>query len=200
VLVDFTIPIYTAIGQLTSFTLGYKPQLVVSNVGIDPTTVGGLLKAISKGKASGTALIEGAVTDGYLPSTADTSNPWITLFKKVHDQYDASAPFDGNVEYGMATAYTLVQALVAAGKDLTRQGLINAINEHGSSWTGPGLVPFRYSTSDHGGYSGAEMGMVKGGNIVLSGGALTTTPEAGSPISPHSGTQPAPPANGIPTG
>ena len=36
VLVDFTVPIYTAIAQLTSFTLGYKPQLVVSNVGIDP--------------------------------------------------------------------------------------------------------------------------------------------------------------------
>ena len=36
-MVDFTVPIYTAIAQLTSFTLGYKPQLVVSNVGIDPT-------------------------------------------------------------------------------------------------------------------------------------------------------------------
>jgi hypothetical protein len=109
---------------LTSFTLGYKPQLVVSNVGIDPTTVGGLLKVISKGKAGGTALIEGAITDGYLPSTADTANPWIALFKKVHDQYDASAPFDGNVEYGMANAYTLVQALQAAGKDLTRQSIV----------------------------------------------------------------------------
>ena len=52
-------PIYTAIAELTSFTLGYKPQLVVSNVGIDPTTVAGLLKSVSKGKASGTALIEG---------------------------------------------------------------------------------------------------------------------------------------------
>jgi ABC-type branched-subunit amino acid transport system substrate-binding protein len=41
VLVDFTVPIYTAIGQLTSFTLGYKPQLVTTSVGIDPTTVGG---------------------------------------------------------------------------------------------------------------------------------------------------------------
>src|SRR5580693_6074476 len=40
VLVDFTVPIYTAIGQLTSFTLGWKPQLVISSVGIDPTTVG----------------------------------------------------------------------------------------------------------------------------------------------------------------
>jgi branched-chain amino acid transport system substrate-binding protein len=199
VLVDFTVPIYTAIAQLTSFTLGYKPQLVVSNVGIDPITVGGLLKSISKGKASGTALIEGAITDGYLPSNTDTANPWIQLFTKVHDQYDKNAPFDGNVEYGMANAYTLVQALKAAGPHLTRQGLIQAINQHGASWTGPGLVPFRYSTSIHGGYGGAEIGMVKGGKIVLSGKPLTTTPESGSPISPYSGTQPAPPASGIPS-
>src|SRR6185437_3385910 len=47
VLVDFTIPAFTALERLTSFKLGYKPQLVVSNVGIDPTTVGGLLKAFS---------------------------------------------------------------------------------------------------------------------------------------------------------
>jgi branched-chain amino acid transport system substrate-binding protein len=198
VLVDFTVPIYTAIGQLTSFTLGYKPQLVVDNVGIDPTTVGALLKTISKGKASGTALIEGAITDGYTPSPTDTSNPWIKLFTKVHAQYDASAPFDGNVVYGMANAYTLVQALQAAGKSLTRQGLVNAINTSGSKWTGPGLVPFRYSTSDHGGYGGAEMGQIRGGKLVLFGGPLTTDPTSSSPITPYSGTQPAPPANGIP--
>jgi ABC-type branched-subunit amino acid transport system substrate-binding protein len=198
VLVDFTVPIYTAIGQLTSFTLGYKPQLVVSNVGIDPTTVGGLLKTISKGKASGTALIEGAITDGYLPSPTDTSNPWIQLFMKVHAQYDPGVPFDGNVEYGMANAYTLLQGLQAAGKGLTRQGLVNAINANGSKWTGPGLVPFRYSTTNHGGYGGAEMGQIRGGKIVLFGGPLTTDPTSGSPISPYSGTQPAPPANGIP--
>ena len=57
---------------------------------------------------------------------------------KINAQYDPSAPFDGNVEYGMANAYTLVQALVAAGKDLTRQGLVNAVNNDGGSWTGPG--------------------------------------------------------------
>jgi ABC-type branched-subunit amino acid transport system substrate-binding protein len=199
VLVDFTVPIYTAIGQLTSFTLGYKPQLVVSNVGIDPTTVGGLLKSISKGKASGTALIEGAITDGYYPSTTDTSNPWIQLFKMVHDTYDASAPFDGNVEFGMASAYTLVQALKVAGKNLTRQGLVNAVENDGASWKGPGLVPFRYSKTQHGGYGGVEMGQVRGGKIVLFGSPLTTTPSASSPITRYSAAQPAPPANGIPT-
>jgi ABC-type branched-subunit amino acid transport system substrate-binding protein len=200
VLVDFTVPIYTAIGQLTAFTLHYTPQLVISSVGIDPTTVGGLLKTISKGKASGTALIEGAITDGYLPSNTDTSNPWIQLFMKVHSQYDSSAPvFDGNVEYGMASAYTLVQALKAAGKNLTRQDLINAVNNDGGSWKGPGLVPFRYTKTQHGGYGGAEMGKVQGGKIVLFGGPLTTDPTAGSPITTYSGTQPAPPTDGIPT-
>jgi ABC-type branched-subunit amino acid transport system substrate-binding protein len=200
VMVDFTVPIYTAIAQLTSFTLGYKPQLVVSNVGIDPTTVGGLLKSISKGKASGTALIEGAITDGYIPSSSDLSNPWIALLKKIHDQYDSSAPFDGNVEYGMANAYTLVQALQAAGKKLTRQGLVKAIEQDGAKWTGPGLVPFRYGTTEHGGYSGVEMGQIRNGKIVLFGGPLTTEPTAGSPITPYHGTQPAPPASGVPTG
>jgi ABC-type branched-subunit amino acid transport system substrate-binding protein len=200
VMVDFTVPIYTAIAQLTSFTLGYKPQLVVSNVGIDPTTVGGLLKAISKGKASGTALIEGAISDGYLPSSSDTSNPWIQLFMKVHAKYDASAPFDGNVEYGMAAAYTFVQALQAAGKNLTRQGLVDAINKVGGSWQGPGLVPFRYTTTQHGGYGGTEMGQIRGGKVVLFGGPMTTDPTPGGAITPYSGKQPAPPASGVPSG
>jgi ABC-type branched-subunit amino acid transport system substrate-binding protein len=198
VLVDFTVPAYTAIGQLTSFTLGYKPQLVISSVGIDPTTVGGLLKVISKGKASGTALIDGAITDGYLPSNTDTSNPWIQLFSKIHQQYDASAPFDGNVLYGMANAYTLVQALEKAGKNLTRQGLVNAVDSGGAKWTGPGIVPFRYSKTDHGGYGGAEIGQVRNGKIVLFGGPLTTDPTPTGAITPYSGTQAAPPASGIP--
>jgi ABC-type branched-subunit amino acid transport system substrate-binding protein len=199
VMVDFTVPIYTAIAQLTSFTLGFKPQLAVSNVGIDPTTVGALLKSVSKGKASGTGLIEGAITDGYLPSSSDLSNPWIALFKKVHDQYDASAPFDGNVEYGIANAYTLVQALKAAGKNLTRQDVVKAINTDGASWSGPGLVPFRYSTTEHGGYSGVEMGQVRNGKIVLFGGPQRTDPTASSAITPYTTPQAPPPSSGIPS-
>ena len=199
VMVDFTVPIYTAIAQLTSFTLGFKPQLVVSNVGIDPITVGGLLKSVSKGKVSGTALIEGAITDGYLPSNTDVSNPWIKLFEKIHAQYDAKAPFDGNVEYGMANAYTLVQALKAAGKNLTRADLVKAVSTQGGKWTGPGLVPFRYNGDQHGGFGGAEMGKIQNGKIVLFGGPLTTSPAAGTPITPYTTAQPPPPTSGVPS-
>jgi ABC-type branched-subunit amino acid transport system substrate-binding protein len=199
ILVQFTVPIFTAVAELTSFTLGWHPQLVVSNVGIDPTTVAGLLKSVSKGKASGTGLIEGAITDSYLPSNTDTSNPWIQLFQKVKTQYDPKPPFDANVEFGMASAYTLVQALEAAGKNLTRQDLVNAVDKSGGSWRGPGLVPYRYTSSDHGGFSGVQVAKVTGGKVVLSGQPLTTTPASGSPITPYTGSQPAPPSNGIPS-
>jgi ABC-type branched-subunit amino acid transport system substrate-binding protein len=193
--VNFTIPAYTALSQLAAFTLGYKPQLMVSNVGDDPLTVGGLLKAFSKGKAS-TALIEGAISDYYLPSPSDTSNSWIKLFKKIHDRYDASAPFDQNVTYGMAVAYTLVQALKAAGQDLTRQAVVNAV-EH-SHFTGPGLVPFRFSPTQHGGYAGGAIGVIKNGKLVITGAPETTDPTASSPITPYTGGQPTAPANGLP--
>jgi branched-chain amino acid transport system substrate-binding protein len=117
---------------------------------------------------------------------------------KIHAQYDASAPFDGNVEYGMANAYTLVQALEAAGKNLTRQGVVNAIEKSGATWKGPGLVPFRYSTSEHGGYGGTEMAKVQGGKIVAFGGPLLTDPTPSGPITPYTAAQPAPPASGVP--
>jgi ABC-type branched-subunit amino acid transport system substrate-binding protein len=193
VLVDFSIPAFTALERLTSFKLGYKPQLMVSNVGIDPTTVGGLLKEFSKGKAD-TALIEGALTDAYLPAPTDMSNSWIKLFRKVHDQYDKKAPFDGNVEYGMASAYTFAQALKNAGKDPTRQSLVDAVEKGG--FTGPGLVPFRYSKDEHGGYGGAQMAQIKNGKIVTSGQPFTTDPGGGA-IQPYTKGQAQPGNNGV---
>jgi ABC-type branched-subunit amino acid transport system substrate-binding protein len=194
VLVDFTIPAYTALGQLVSFKVGYKPQLFISNVGADPTTVGGLLKSFSKGKAN-TALIEGAYTDGYLPSVNDTSNPWIALFKKIHDQYDAKAPFDGNVEYGMAAAYTFAAALKAAGDSPTRQGIVDALNA-GKVAPGPGIVPFRYSADDHGGFAGVQMGRISGGKIKLFGQTMVTDPGSG-PISAYTKPQQTPSDTGV---
>ena len=193
VLVDFTIPAYTALGQLTSFKLGYKPQLVVSNVGIDPTTVGALLKEFSKGKA-GTALIEGAISDAYLPAPTDNSNGWIKLFRKVHDQYDKKAPFDGNVVYGMASAYTFAQALKNAGDNPSRQDLVNAVEKGG--FKGPGLVPYRYSKTEHGGFGGGQIAMIKNGEIVTQGQPMVTDPTSG-PIKSYSGGQAQPGDNNV---
>lgn len=199
VVVSFSIPAYTALLRLASLKLNINPKLVVSNVGSDPTTLTGLLEAFAKKGGvtlQGNPLIQGIITDAYLPPTGDTSNSWIALFKKVHDQYIANLPFDGNVEYGMAAAYTFAQALQGAGKNLTRAGLVSAVEKGGFS--GPGLVPFAYSATSHAGYTGAQIGTISGTSIVVQGQVFTTDDGTGA-VTSITGTQPTAPANGIPS-
>jgi branched-chain amino acid transport system substrate-binding protein len=196
IVVSFSVPAFTALLQLTSLQLQFQPQLVVSNVGSDPKTLAGLLTTFSKGKAPGAKLVQGIITDGYLSSPADPSNSWIQLFQKIHDQYDAKAPFDGNVEYGMAAAYTFVQALKAAGQNPTRDSIVKAIES--SHFSGPGLVPFAFSGSSHAGFTGAQIGIIKGTAIKLLGTPMTTDDGTGA-ITPYTTAQPQAPTSGIPT-
>ena len=200
VVVLFTIPAYTALFRLNSLKLGFSPQLVVSNVGADAITVSGLLEAYAKqggAAVKGSQLIDGLVADTYLPALSDTSNSWHTLFTQVKQKYAPTLPFDGNVQYGLAVAYTFVQALQAAGKNPTRQSLIDAVEKGGL--TGPGLVPFRYSKDSHAGYTGVQLGVIKSGALVLQGTPLVTDDGTGA-ITPYTTKQPEAPANGIPTG
>lgn len=58
-------------------------------------------------------------------------------------------------------------------------------------------MPFRYSKTEHGGYGGMEMGQVRNGKIVLFGGPLVTDGTSGTPITPYTNPQPAPPSSGV---
>jgi ABC-type branched-subunit amino acid transport system substrate-binding protein len=196
IVVSFTVPAFTALLQLTSLQLKFQPKLVVSNVGSDPKTLAGLLTSFSKGKAPGAQLVQGIITDGYLASPADPSNSWIQLFQKIHDSYIPKLPFDGNVEYGMAAAYTFVQALKAAGQNPTRDSIVKAIES--SHFSGPGLVPFAFSGSSHAGFTGAQIGVIKGTAIKLLGTPMTTDDGTGA-ITPYTTAQPQAPASGIPS-
>src|SRR3954470_12503881 len=140
-----TVPGFTALSIGTAAKIGFKPAFVVSNVGSDPTT-------LAKSLGAAAPLLEGVVAANYLPLANDDANPWIQLFKKVNTQYNGNAEFDNNIVYGMSVGYLFVQSLQAAGKDLTRQKLIDAVAKGG--FTGPGLLPLRYAKDDHSGYSG----------------------------------------------
>jgi ABC-type branched-subunit amino acid transport system substrate-binding protein len=199
VVVSFSIPAFTALLKLTSLKLGFSPTLVVSNVGSDPITLSGLLEAFAKqggATVNGNALTAGIITDGYAPSVGDASNSWIALFKKIHDQYDAKAPFDGNVLYGMAAGYTFVQAMLKAGKNPTRADLVSAIN--GGLPQGPAVAPYAYSATDHDGVTGAYIGIINNGILTQEGQVLTTDTSASGPITPYSGTESQAPASGVP--
>jgi ABC-type branched-subunit amino acid transport system substrate-binding protein len=199
VVVSFSVPAFTALLRLNSLKLNYAPTLAVSNVGSDPITLAGLLQAFAKqggANVNGTALTQGMITDGYAPSVGQTSNSWIALFKKIHDTYDAKAPFDGNVLYGEAVAYTFVQAMLKAGRNPSRAALVSAIE--GGLQQGPAVAPYAYSHSDHAGMTGAFVGVVKSGAIVPQTPVMTTDTSASGPVSNYTGSQPPAPASGLP--
>jgi len=199
VVVSFSIPAFTALLKLTSLKLGFNPALVVSDVGSDPITLGGLLEAFAKqggATVNGNQLTQGIISDGYLPTLGDTGNSWIALFKKVHDTYDAKAPFDGNVLYGEAVGYAFVQAMMKAGKNPTRQDLVKALNS--GLPQGPAVAPYAYSSTDHAGITGAYIGVIKNGALVQQGPVYTTDTSPTGAVTTYTGAEQAAPASGMP--
>ena len=199
VIVSFSVPLFTAIAEASAAGLNYHPQFVVSNVGSDPPTLSAILTGGALGKKLPAGLIAGTISDTYLPLLTDATNPWVTLFQSIKATYASSLPWDGNVEYGMAEAFTFVQALKAAGQNPTRASIVAAVQN--SHWTdGPGLTPYAYSSSDHNGFTGVQMVTVGlTGSLTTLGPVQTTDDTPTGAIAAFTGTASAPPASGIPS-
>ncbi|MFJ8911534.1 ABC transporter substrate-binding protein [Amycolatopsis sp. NPDC102389] len=195
----FTVPSYTALSQLASLKIGFKPKWFYSNVGSDPALVGSLLARFSEGKVTnGASLIDGVVTTEYLPGVDAPDNAWTKLWQNVWKAHGKGGDLTNYRIYGMAQAYTFVQALQAAGKDLTRERIVEVLQQSGKSFEGPGLAPFRYSGDNHLGISGMSVVELKGGvgkdlTPVLVTGLGDAVIEAND-----SAANDAPPPNGIP--
>ncbi|MER7889864.1 ABC transporter substrate-binding protein [Micromonospora sp. NPDC094482] len=185
-----TVPGFTALSIGTAARLGFKPQWMVSNVGADHPT-------LAKQLGEAAPLLEGMIGTNYLPMQNDTANPWIQLFTKVNKEHNGDAPFDGNTVYGMSVGYLFVQVLLAAGKDLTRESVTEAVSKGG--YQGPGLAPLRFSATDHSGYGGQQLSRVSGGTQSYFG-PVYETDEADGPVNEYTATPVQPPANGVPTG
>jgi ABC-type branched-subunit amino acid transport system substrate-binding protein len=217
VVVLATIPAATALAMLPAAVLSYFPQYVVDGVGADSPTVGPLLTSFAqKGGASASqvaaagGLLNGVITNAYFAPEADTSNAWVQWEKGILQKYApslyAKSGLDGNTQYGVALAYTFVQALEKAGKNPTRQSLMNAINSDGKSFVTPGFVPLSYSSSTHFGFEGDEIIKLESsappavtptgswiGGVAVSP-VYTTSPGAG-PIHKYTGPTSTPPKN-----
>src|SRR2546430_4627293 len=180
VVVSFSTPAFTALALLGAAKVGYHAIWVVSKVGSDVTTLTGLLRSFSKG-AAGVQLLGGMVTDAYLTLTGGSSNKWISLFKGIHDTYISTRPWDGNVLYGMAQAYTLVQAIKAAGRNPTRASFVKALETTKLSG-GPGLAPLGFSSSNHLGYLRGQAVTNAADRAETTAGPLPSCP---APTPPH---------------
>jgi branched-chain amino acid transport system substrate-binding protein len=193
----FNVPSYTALSQLTALRLGYKPKWFYSNVGSDVTLVGSLLNRFSEGAVADGGLLSGIYTTKYLPLVEDTEDPWIQLFTRVWEEHGDGEPMSNFRLYGMAQAYTYVSALQAAGEDLTRDGIVEALEEQGSEFEGPWLAPLDYSADSHRGISGVSVGQIEG-TAYTELVPVATTDGAEGEIEPYEEEPFAPTEDGIP--
>ena len=195
--VGFNTPAYTALTQLVSLQLGFKPQWMYSNVGSDPGLVGSLLANFSQGKVTDASLLDGAITTQYLAGVDTPDDPWVQLWQKVWDDSGQEGELTNFRIYGMAQAYTTVQALQAAGQNPTRDDLVAAIEQAGGDWEGPALAPFRYSEDRHAGIGGMRVVKISGTSTEqLTDILVTDTGDAD--IKKYDGKEATPPSSGIP--
>jgi ABC-type branched-subunit amino acid transport system substrate-binding protein len=137
--------------------IGYAPKWILGSVGadipsVDPRTA---------------AYINGATSMSFLPSVVDPKDEYVLQFKEIHDKYNSGAKFNSWALAGMNTAFVAVQAIQAAGKNLTRKSLMAAIDNSGSKFASAGLVPLNYSKTSNVGYNGYWFGTFNSsGNLV----------------------------------
>jgi len=126
---------------------GYKPQWIFGSVGADATT-------IQTATTVPVALLNGAISASFMPDAADTTDEYVKFFREVNTQYNKGVTFDNNVLAGMNGAMMVANAIKAAGPNLTRKGLMAAIESKGATFPSAGLVPLAYSSTSRVGYTG----------------------------------------------
>ena len=149
------------------------------------------------------ATIDGAYAASFFPDAKDTADEYVAQFMKINEKYNKGVTFDNVVLQAMNSAMLTVQALRAAGKNLTRAGLMKAIEDKGSTFASAGLAPLNYSATSRVGYNGYWFGQLNAkGELKPVGGKVTLyttdSTSASAPVLSTYTRKPLP-KNGIPT-
>jgi branched-chain amino acid transport system substrate-binding protein len=149
ILAVFQLPTPTVRSIATAKALGLNlDQIYMNNVAaVKPATDGMVASA-------GAAYVNGLITIQYAKDPQDpkwANDPGVKLYRTIISKYGGGANADDpQVFYGVAKADAFVQALYKAGRNLTRQGLMNALLSLNtkSSYLLPGMV-MKTSKTDH---------------------------------------------------
>jgi branched-chain amino acid transport system substrate-binding protein len=150
VLMLLTTPQYVIQGFIEVNRLGWRPKTFVSSISIEPSVM-----KIATASTS-PRVTEGAISLAWLK---DPTNPrWardrgVLLYRRIMRTHCPGCRASDVYHYaGMAFAYTMVDALRRAGRNLTREGLLRSathLNEPDNPFLLPGIVVRTSPTNYH---------------------------------------------------
>jgi branched-chain amino acid transport system substrate-binding protein len=119
----FATPKFFLNGIRAAHNLGWKPQVYIASVSIEPTIM-------SIARFNAPELTKSALSIAFLKNPSDpvwARDKAVALYRSIMRTYDPSGtPTDVYNWYGMAVAWTMAETLRKAGRNLTRAGLLRA--------------------------------------------------------------------------
>jgi branched-chain amino acid transport system substrate-binding protein len=144
----FATPIFFLRAIAETHKLGWRPQVYIASVSIEPTIM-------QSAALTAPELTKGALSVAFVKNPNDpiwNRDPVMALYRKVMRTYlPEGKPSDVYNFYGMTVAWTMVETLQRAGKDLTRASLLRAARSLDTT-KNPFLLPgirLRTSAADY---------------------------------------------------
>ena len=188
----------------TAAAAAYKPsKWVVISVGADATTFQTILGAKGVPAATSAAMLAGTISASHAPAPGDATDEYVAAFKKINTDFNKGPDprWDNNVLQGMNIAYQTVEALLGAGKNLTRKGLISYLENSGSKMSSAAFSPLNYSKTNHEAYNGFWIGQYDATTLLapITGTRVVYTTDSGSgPVTVSNYKRPAIAADALP--
>jgi len=194
----------TAVAMATAAQAAYKPsKWVVISVGADATTFQTILGSKGIPAATSAAMLAGTISASHAPAPGDATDEYVTAFKKINADFNKGPDprWDNNVLQGMNIGYQTVEALLGAGKDLTRKGLISYLENSGSKMSSAAFTPLSYSKTSHEAYNGFWIGQYDATTLLapITGTRVVYTTDSGTgPVTVSNYKRPAIAADALP--
>jgi branched-chain amino acid transport system substrate-binding protein len=119
----FATPKFMIQAVVAANKLGWRPQLYIASVSIEPTIMG-------IARLNAPSLTRGALSVAFVKNPNDPvwrKDPAVALYRSILKRFAPGAkPTDVYNWYGMTVAWTMVDTLRRAGGNLTRAGLLRA--------------------------------------------------------------------------
>jgi len=137
----FALPTQTIQAFVAIHKLGWRPRIFINSVSIDPFVMDVVQRNTDK------RLVEGAISSQFLKDPTDPAlakDRGVKLYKQILRRYLPGTKVREVANlYGMAAAFTMVDALRRAGAQPTRASLLRAathLNERGNPFLAKGVT------------------------------------------------------------